>query len=353
MKYWTRLYLVGFILFSQNVFATPRISIKASVTPAPNTIQETSETTLAIPFQISPHHSLFNTFFEKASEAVQPGAAHCAKFVNEIFWLRFGRVMGERMYGSAWELQLKKENQKFLTLEWRVPENEVHRDNNLYYPYDQRSQRVEHFRKLYEIIEAQERPIGVIGFLYRFSNYLDYVSHNPQFLPQTHVAFLSGKKTFYVENKTNESKTVEEILTEAYGVIHDFERDFVSEKLNLDLILLPGGKYAYTDYLIEEHFRDVMQDSLLGVYLRKHRNNKVMALLRPMSFSRLSDDLLLSLETQDKQLKKLGPVDFVKAIDFTADDVWRATLKDTFGMDRLERSLVVPVPKTDSLAQGE
>ena len=46
------------------------------------------------------------------------------------------------------------------------------------------------------------------------------------------------------------------------------------------------------DYLVEEQFRTVRRHSLLEMYLKKHRNNHVMSLLRPVSFMQVSGEVL-------------------------------------------------------------
>jgi hypothetical protein len=73
-----------------------------------------------IPVQVPLENPLSSLFFEKASESVGINTSECARFVNRIFGARFGVLP----FGDAWTMQTAKENQKFLTLVWRLAESE-------------------------------------------------------------------------------------------------------------------------------------------------------------------------------------------------------------------------------------
>ncbi len=235
----------------------------------------------------------YATFRQKAESYLSGGETNeCAKFVNRMFLVRFGKLM----FGNAWDLQLNEENRKFIKLLWRLKETDFNRENDLrLYNYQDRGN---HFRQLYSIIEVQKHPIGVIGFMYRYSFYRDQIVAFENVIPQSHIAFLAGKKKFFFENISNSPKYLEEVINEKYGEMHDYEKDFVWKRVPLRKILAPGEKHYYDDYLIEEQFKKVKAESLLEVFLRKHRNNRITPLFRPVSFSRISDELIEEIELQ-------------------------------------------------------
>ncbi len=269
----------------------------------------------------------------------------CARFVNRLFFVRFGKLM----FGNAWDLQLKKSNQKFLKLVWQLPEKVFSRVDGL--RLKNYTDRINHFRELYAVLNREEHPLGVIGFVYRYSFYRDIAASIHNALPQTHVVFLAGKKNFFFENDSEVVKDLETILTEKYGKIHDFERVFVSEKVPLKLVLAPGAKFYYQDYLVEEQFKQIRSGSLLELFLRKHRNNRVVSLLRPVSFSRISDELIAEIKTQKYLLNTLGNTEIVRGSEFedhfTSEqdrERWAGILEKRFGIRRPDRVLWVPVP---------
>ena len=153
-----------------------------------------------------------------------------------------------------------------------------------------------HFDDLYASIRSQEVPVGGVGFVYRYSFYREELAQDTSVLPQTHVAFLAGEKEFFFQNMSDIPASLEEVLVTQYGTIHDYERSFLDARVDLKQILAPGEKYHYQDYLIQEHFKVVREESLLELFLRKHRNNRITPLLRPVSFSSLSEDLEKSVK---------------------------------------------------------
>lgn len=253
-----------------------------------------------IPEQVSLENPRYNDFFITAAEQVDDTKNECAKFVNRLFSARFKNFI----WGNAWDLQTRAENKKFLTLSWKLDDDEaLDADYRLRNPED----RLKHFEDLYETVDRLRYPIGVMGFMYRYSFSRDIIKKSADFFPQTHVNFLSGAKLFGVRNESDLPQTVRALLEERYGKIHDFEEDFVNTRLNvrkkyaekfvtLDTVLSPQEQFWYQDYMIEEQFQFARKDSLLGIFLRKHRNNKTTSLLRPVSFSRISDILISDIE---------------------------------------------------------
>lgn len=310
-----------------------------------NTNSESSEekvNRLEIPIQISIENEKYAQFRNKASEYLSgENTSECAKFVNRMFFLRFGKLM----FGNAWDLQIK--NKEFLDLVWRIPENSFDKLLNLKNLTD----RIDHFQQLYTVLDQEEYPLGVIGFVYRYSFYREYVSSLSNRMPQTHITFLAGRKEFHFENESDQSRTLEEILVEKYGVIHDVEKDFVNSKVDLEKTLQPRERLYYNDYLIEEQFKTVMVASLLEVYLRKHRNNRVESLVRPVSYSRVSQKIMNDLTAQQKILNNLGSIEYVSGGDFVnyfpseaEKEQWKILLADKLGIDHPEHNLLVPVP---------
>lgn len=236
-------------------------------------------------------------FRKKAAEQIDDTKNECAKFVNRIFQARFKK----NIWGNAWDIQINDQNLKYLSLEWQLPESEFlrHKNFQLKTPQD----RIKHFEELYKTIENKPHRIGVIGFMYRYSAAKDFLV--PGVLPQTHISFLAGEKIFSITNTTQQTVTIRQLLEDQYGKIHDFEAAFVNSRLNqaknwvekrysLDSKIKPGASFFYHDYLIEEQFQFVRSDSLLGIFLRKHRNNHISALLRPVSFSRITPAVWLT-----------------------------------------------------------
>lgn len=297
-----------------------------------------------IPIQVPLSHSRYQSFFEKASESVSENSNECAKFVNRLFLARFGKMM----FGSAWTLQLKPENKEFLDLVWQLKEDQFDRSNNfsLYHYTD----RIDHFEKLYNLLDNDEHPIGVLGFLYHFSGYKEVVASHPEWLPQTHVAFLAGRTSFTIQNTTTSPQTIEQILVAEHGQIHDFEREFLKKRIRLDIELLPGSTYTYNDYLVEEHFRKPMKGSLLELFLRKHRNNRTTPLLRPVSYSRIVPALIRQMKNQEKVLQEFGSMEFVSGKEFEMREFphkkeWEKLLSQYFSLSDPDKALVVPVPQ--------
>ena len=296
----------------------------------------------AFPMQVGVEHPHFSVFFEKAASFVGENTSECAKFVNRMFLARFGALM----FGSAWELQILRENQKFLDLVWRLPESEFQRTGS--FPFlrlENPEKRVEHFEKIYNILESEKNPIGVLGFFYRFSFYADEIAQNPNFLPQTHVAFLAGRARFGVENLSENPQSVAQILQAKYGQIHDFEIDFLKTHLPLDLVLGSGETYFYTDFLIQEHFKKAQERSLLEVFLQKHRNNRITPLLRPVSYSRVSGEILAQMQAQQKGLEKFGNLQILPPANLEISDEWKGVLRQEFGIASARKSLLVPIGK--------
>lgn len=248
---------------------------------------------MTIPKQVSLESQEYAGFFEKASKAVGLNTSECARFVNRIFGARFGFFP----FGNAWTMQIAPENKKFLTLTWLLEKSQYNPKTLSLYDH---KDRVRHFETLYSVLEG-EYSVGVLGFMYYFSSYQENILSHPDYFPQSHVVFLAGEKDFVIENTTQSPQTIEQILTDQWGVIHDFERSFVEKRIPLEVELLPGGKIMYRDYLIEEHFRVPMRGSLLELFLRKHRNNRITPLLRPVSFSRISDTLIRAIEAQKQE----------------------------------------------------
>ena len=297
-----------------------------------------------IPVQVPISNKKYEVFRKHASKSVSEYTSECAKFVNRIFSLRFGRLI----FGDAWTMQLHPDNQKFLKLIWRLDESEFIRDKSL--ALKNNEDRIKHFQKLYKILDQEKTPIGVIGFVYRFSFWRDHVAKLPNVLPQTHIAFLAGQKEFFFENDSDQPQSLEKIITEKFGQVHDFEQDFVNERVNLSKVLQPKEKYFYDDYLIEEQFKKVTAGSLLELFLRKHRNNRITPLLRPVSFSRISDELAEEIKHQKKILQSLGPLDFISGKKyaekiFPTKDRWNKNLKTYFQIENPEKALLVPIPK--------
>lgn len=229
-----------------------------------------------------------NQTFEKAGSYVDNSKNECAKFVNRLFALRFKK----QIWGHAWDTPLKKENQKYLQLTWQVDPKKINQHNWV----DTTADRIEMFRALYQHAEKSPTGFGLAGFAYRFSFAYEQIQKGS--LRQTHIAFISAKKLFQVENNSISTKSVQELLEEKVGTIHDFEADFVNQRLNkyknfaekridLQSPIKPNQSFFYYDFPLEEQFKYPRQENLLLAFLRKHRNNKVSALLRPVSWTNI------------------------------------------------------------------
>jgi hypothetical protein len=296
-----------------------------------------------IPIQTNVEDENYTVFFEKASQFVGRNTSECAKFFNRLFGVRFGHMT----FGNAWELQLHPDNQKFLKLVWQIPEESFFRDKLL--ALKDKSDRIKHYQELYDQLDKEEMPIGALGLVYRYSFYREEISQNPKVLPQTHIAFLAGRRNFTITNETEGSLTIEEILNNQYGEIHDSEREFVKSHLPLTKVLKSGASMEYEDYLIEEHFRSPMSGSLLSLFLRKHRNNRTTPLLRPVSYSQISEKLQGEIGRQAKITKTFEHTKIITGTEFAElnwDDknLWKETLKINFNLEYPEKSLLVPVP---------
>ena len=225
--------------------------------------------------------------FEKAGTYVDNTKNECAKFVNRLFALRFGTTI----WGNAWDIPLNNSNQKFLKLKWTFDDAVIDPKTNW---VRTTAERVFQFENLYQAIENSETGFGLAGFSYRFS--FAYQNIGDDDLQQTHIAFISPKKIFELKNNSDESKTVQELFEEKIGEIHIFERDFVNQRLNkyknltekftfLSDTVLPNKSVWYYDFPLEEQFKETRSENILISFLRKHRNNKVSALLRPVSWT--------------------------------------------------------------------
>ncbi len=329
------------------------VGIKPVKTVAFKKREKASTIPLQIPISDEKRYSAYR---DRAAEfLLNPYSNECARFVNRMFFVRFGKLI----YGNAWDLQLKTANQKFLNLVWQLPEKEFLRNYGL--RLRKKEDRIKHFQKLYSVLQNEKHPIGVLGFVYRYSFFKNEVASLKNTLPQTHVAFLAGRKWFYFENDSDRSRTLETVLTEKYGVIHDFEREFVGEHVPLRKVLRPGERIYYQDFLVEEQFKKVRSGSLLALYLRKHRNNRVTSLLRPVSYSRISDNLIREINVQRSLIHDFGGLEVVRGSEFdeyfsseTERANWEQTLVQKFNIKDPEKVIWVPVPeKREQVVRGE
>jgi len=302
------------------------------------------------PVQIPIDDENYKLYREKAGLAITNYKNQCAKLVNRIFLARFGILM----FGNAWDLALRPENQKYLKLIWQLDESDFRR--NFHLNLHKKEDRVAHFERVYKTLQNEKNPIGILGMLYYFSAHKNAVAANKNFLPQTHVGFVAGKKIFTIENEENSPQTIREILEKKFGIIHEFEKDFVQKKVPLEKILAPGEKFFYEDFLVEELFRAVHAGSLFEIFLRKHRNNRITPILRPVSFARVSDEILEKISAQQKIFEKMGAVEFVPGREFSAKNFsgkksWINFLARTFGIKNPARALAVPIPQIVETAQ--
>jgi len=332
--------MLGLLLSAQIATAHPSLDGIAAQEPVQ---QEITLKPSTIPVQVPLSSADYEVFREAAAKYITPYTNQCALFVNRLFQARFGRLM----FGNAWELQLHPDNAGFLDLVWRLGEDDYDRSRNL--ALKNVEDRVEHFEQLYDVLDHEKTPVGVIGFLYQYSAYREYVADNTKVLPQTHITFLAGRKAFRVVNGGDAPQTIREILTGKYGVIHDFEEPFLKKHLPLDAILAPEEDYVYVDYLIEEQFKTVTSGSLLEVFLRKHRNNHITPLVRPVSYSRVSQEIIDELQRQKTILSTLGRVEMTRGreyenLDFPGKSEWEKVLQSRLGIENTEKALLVPIP---------
>ncbi len=302
-----------------------------------------------IPVQVDVAHEKYSVFFQKALRSVEMGQSECAKLVNRLFLARFDKMM----FGDAWTLQIVSANQGFLDLVWRLGEDQFTRPG-LY--LNDLNDRTKHYRKVYSLLDKEKHPVGVLGFMYRFSDWRTYIAGNLKWMPQTHVVFLAGRKSFEIKNETSLTKTIEEILGEKYGKLLDNEKAFVNSRVPLSLELLSGGSYFYNDYLLEEHFKGAISGSLLGMFLRKDPKTQKVPLFRPVSFSKISGEIIKEIEIQkeilnDKEVKFISGTEFA-SFDFAGKELWKGFLADKLNIFYPEKALLVPVPKTLEVVRG-
>lgn len=249
---------------------------------------------LAMPQQYAVLDPRYAQFREKAREHIDEKKEQCAKFINRLFLARFGKMI----FGDAWTMQLHPDNQRYLNLLWRLPEAEISREKIL--SFKSYTNRIRSYQEIYRILDSSSYPVGVMGTLYYFSPFKKVLAKKPSWLPQTHVSFISGKSRFEIVNNEEKPQKIREILTQKYGIIHDYEVPFLLSRIKLNFVLKPGEIYSFTDYLLEEHFRGVRTSSLLEFSLQKHKNG-LTPILSPVSFSLISDEIIAELE--DKKHK--------------------------------------------------
>ncbi len=298
-----------------------------------------------IPVQIDINHPQYKEIFNYTAQFTQDNMSQCALFVNRMFLTRFGKPI----YGNAWDMQLHPANKKHLTLAWQIPKSEVYRTQNLNFPWGKSSQRGDHFSSFYEFLDAQEYPIGVLGMVYRYSAHKEEILGLSNILPQTHVAFIAGKKQFFIHNTTTDIQSAQSILEEQYGTLKSYEKELIASRIPLDSRIYPGESMVYEDYLVEEHFKTVMSGSLIELILRKHRNNRVDELLRPISFSLISQEIIDSLKTQTEYIQT-NNLEIISHKTFTEsswaqDEQWISYLRTEWNIHDPSRSLFIPVPK--------
>ncbi len=325
----------------------------SSPPPAPTPPPKPKIIPSKIPIQIAIDDFRYEIFREKARKYVNEDLEECAKFVNRLFFAKFGIMI----FGNAWDLQYG--NTYFLKLEWLVPNRDLQPSNPA--KLKNYEARIGHFRELYNTLKTSKSPIGVIGFAYRFTNYLPSIMSTKGTLPQTHVVLSAGPKTFLIKNDSDDFRTVESILIKKFGTIHDYERDFLNEHLELGKILRPWEKYFYDDYLIEEHFKGIHSSSLLEMVMQKHKNNRTSSLFRPVSFSRISDEIIQELGYQKNLLKqvseKFGEIQIIRGKDFLENEIindeWRTVLLEYFSIKNPEKALFVPVPTQSKIMEND
>lgn len=298
-----------------------------------------------IPLQIPQSNTLFSSYRERAAKNIVTHAGQCAKFVNRLFMYRFNK----QVFGNAWDLQQHSAHQDWLQLAWQIPEDSFQRQGLL--RLVDRIDRIKHIKSLYDFLDAQDNPSGTLGSVYRFSSYRAYVAADTKFLPQTHISFISHKQQFSFQNKTDVPQTLQQVITDQYGPMRDFEVEYFNTKLALQKSLQPKEKYFFDDYLVEEEIFGIQAESLLQVMLRKEiRNDIDYPQLRPVSFSLLSQQIQDEIVYQETLLDLLGPVDFIAGdqwenVNFEYKDQWKKMLASTFGISDPIKATAIPVPR--------
>jgi hypothetical protein len=209
----------------------------------------------------------------------------CARFVNQVL----GQKLRRKVRGNAWDVQLLPSNRHALTLVWRIPDESFVRDERLL--LRRSGDRVEHFRQLYAALEREKPPRGVIGFVFRHSPWRAVVARQRTVLPQTHIAFVGGRRPFSVHNDTSGPRSVEQLLGQSWGPISLAERPLAERILRtqLSVVLSPGARIGYTDFVLQQRFVRDRECSLLEMLLRKlPPPDRQIASFRPVSFSRLN-----------------------------------------------------------------
>jgi hypothetical protein len=208
----------------------------------------------------------------------------CARFVNQVL----GQKLRRRVRGNAWDVQLLPSNRHALTLVWRIPDESYVRDERLL--LRRSGDRVEHFRQLYATLEREGRPRGVIGFVFRHSPWRAVVARQRAALPQTHIAYLAGRRQFFVQNDTSGPRSVEQLLGASWGPIGPLERPLAERILRtqLTVVLSPGARVGFTDFVLQQRFVRDRECALLEMLLRKLPGADRIPSFRPVSFSRLN-----------------------------------------------------------------
>lgn len=297
-----------------------------------------------IPLQIPQHDPLFQEDRKKAEANIITHFGQCAKFLNRLFYYRYNK----QVFGNAWDLQLHPDNKEFLTLSWQIPQDSFKRAGLL--RLKDRTERMTHIKSLYEFLDSQENPTGALGSVYRFSGYREEIASNSKVLAQTHISLVSNKQLFSFTNTKDTPQTLEEIITTQYGPMRDFEKEYFNTKLPLNLLIQPGKKYTFSDYLVEEEIFGVQAESLLQVFLRKEiRNGIDYPQLRPNSFSTLSSSLQEELQYQEELFDILGPVEFIPGSEWETTPIkekntWQKILLKSFQIEDPSKEIAIPIP---------
>lgn len=280
---WYNVLMLDWLLITSVFAQTENISVPEPSLAIIESIDEEQE-------KKSSFVSVYEKEYSRYRETVEgylPEGDYCALFVNRMFLLRYNL----EVYGNAWTMQLHPQNQQWMDLKWKLSEEDFNRSNRL--ALFQKEDRIKHYTELYDVLDNEKDPVGVAGFVYHYSIYKDELAQSSakKTLAQTHVAHIAGRKLFSFVNESTVPKTLESVLVEKYGTIHDYEKEFIERHVRLNTLLQPNDEYFYTDYLVEENFKGVIHGSLLELVLRKHRNNKITPLLRPVSYSQVKDEV--------------------------------------------------------------
>jgi len=134
----------------------------------------------------------------------------------------------------------------------------------------------------------------------------------------------------------------------------------LNEHINLGKILRPWERYPYDDYLMEEHYKGVHSSSLLEMAMQKHKYNRVSSLFRPVSFSRISDEILQEIAYQkellEKVAEKFGELKIVRGKDLTENDIsdeWKVVLLEYFSIKNPKKALFVPILVPPTIVKPE